>query len=295
MYRLSRSLSLSLVLFACCAMLLPAPAAAQQLDLPTVSPVASVHQRIGLTDIHIAYSRPSSKGRIIWGNLVPFGQLWRTGANNATTISINHDITIAGKNLSPGKYSLFTIPGQDEWVIILNRNTNLVGTAGYNQAEDVFRFTAKPSQAEFTETFTIEFSNLKENTATLDLRWDELVIHIPIQVDVLGLVEENITLAVSNAWRTYATAADWYVARDREISKALQLAEKSILLQDDTWNWFIKSRCLAKLNDLPAAISAAERSLTLAQQAKNDFYIQANQKNLSDWRNAVPGGNRKGR
>jgi hypothetical protein len=263
-------------------------AAQAQLTLPAPSPEASVTQMIGLTSATVTYSRPSSRGRIIFGRLVPYGQLWRTGANRNTTVSFSQEVMMAGQKVPAGKYSLFTIPTEDQWTVILNKRSDLGGTDGYKQEEDLVRFQVKPSACEYTETFTFLFSDSKVGSANLDLRWDVVQLRLPIETDVKGQAQTAIATATGQSWQTYATAANYTLDNGGDVATALDYANKSIYLQEHFWNLYIKSRILAKMNNFGEAVALAEKSLAMAKAAKNDFYTQQNQANLTEWTPKAP-------
>ncbi len=280
------------LLLSMCAIVV-AEVAAQGLTLPQPSPRSTLTQQVGLTTITVVYSRPSARKRTIFGKLVPYGELWRTGANRATTVAFDTDVMVAGQKLAAGKYALFTIPGETEWTIIFNKDAELSGTDGYKQEQDALRFTARANQrADYTETFTIEMNDIIANgltyTARLALQWDLVQVNIPIAVDAASQVRKNIETATGGAWQPFAQAANYYADNNLEPEMALQMVNKSIMLQEHFWNFHIRSRLYAKTNDYKNAVADAEKSLKMAQEAKNDFYIQQNEANLKEWRTKVP-------
>ena len=169
---------------------------AQQVpELPAPSPHARVEQRVGVTDFSVDYSSPGVKGREIWGALVPYGELWRTGANRATVLEASKDFVFGGKPVSAGSYSLFTIPGKSEWTVILNSQADLPGTRGYDEAQDVARVKLTPTASPARERLTFLFSNTTDDATRLDLEWAELRVSIPIGVDTAAQVNANIDKA----------------------------------------------------------------------------------------------------
>jgi hypothetical protein len=158
------------------------PALAQQAKQPRVSPDQMLKQTVGLTDITITYSRPAVKGRQVWGALVPYDKVWRTGANDATTITFSDDVTINDKPLPKGSYSLHTIPGKDEWTIIFNKTAKQWGSFEYDQAQDALRVTAKPVSAPFAEWMTFEIPQLAPESATVQIHWEKLAVPFTVGV-----------------------------------------------------------------------------------------------------------------
>ena len=154
---------------------------AQELELPQPSPWAQVSQKFGLAQTTLTYSRPAMKGRKIFGGLVPYGEMWRTGANKATELKIEGTVMINNQKIEAGAYSLFTIPGATEWTIIINKNTELWGTGGYKQEEDVVRFTVTPTTTSSTESFTMSFANVKDNSVALEMYWETTKVSFEIK------------------------------------------------------------------------------------------------------------------
>src|SRR4029453_3969270 len=169
------------------------PAGAQTApELPAPSPPAKVEQQVGLTKFIVAYSSPGVKGRKIWGELVPYAELWRTGANPATTLEASRDFTFGGTKVPAGTYALYTIPGKTTWTVILNKNPNTAGTRGYDQKNDAARITATPAQSPARERMTFLFANTTDDATRLDLEWDTLRVSVPITVDTKVQAMSNI-------------------------------------------------------------------------------------------------------
>ena len=167
----------------------------QELKVPTLSPQTEVTQEVGLTQVKLSYARPSAKGRKVFGDLVPFGEVWRTGANASTKLTFSEDVKIAGNALTAGTYALYSIPGANEWTMIIHTNTKHRSLAGdvYKQAEDAFRFKVKPGKtANYVETFTLEFGDFTTSSANLILSWENTQIKFPIEFDVDARVAEQI-------------------------------------------------------------------------------------------------------
>lgn len=255
-------------------------AQAPKVEFPAPSPACTIKQRVGLTDIEIAYSRPSMKGRQIFGSVVPFGQVWRTGANAATKITFSTDVKLNGTAIPAGTYALYTIPGEDEWTIILNKGVGKSGTQ-YDEKEDVVRFKTMPVSLSDTsiETFTIEFNHLRDESAVLNLVWDRTVVPIKIQLDLTGkLVPQIETLMASDAkQKPYYQAAMFYYDHDQDLSKASQWVDAAIAQRDAHYIEYLKAKILAKQGDKEGAIVAAKRSTELAVKANDTGYVKMNE------------------
>jgi hypothetical protein len=258
--------------------LLATPLLAQtpKVDFPQASPTATLKQHIGLTDIEITYSRPSMKGRKIYGNIVPYGEVWRTGANASTKISFSTPVKLEGNVIPAGQYALFTIPGEKEWTIILSKNTNGFGAFGYKPDEDFVRFKVTPVElAEMhIETFAIEFNHIRDETALVELVWEKTVVPIHLQVDVVSKVVPQIDAAMASTNKPpaqfYFQAAQFYFTHDLDQKKALAWLDTGLAdkpkIAFELLN--LKAKILAKQGDKDGAIAAAKESTDLA--IKND-------------------------
>ena len=200
----------------------------QSLKTPTLSPFSQVTQEIGLTEISLEYSRPSAKGRAIFGELVPYDKIWRTGANASTKITFLESAQIGGKPIQPGTYALYTIPGKEMWTIIIHSNTKLRSIAGdaYNPADDVFRFDIKPqSIINYVETFTLQFTDLQTNALNLQLVWENTLVNIPIEFEVEQKIEQQMSEFMNNpdsiSHRTYFEAAQYWLNNNKDLGEAL--------------------------------------------------------------------------
>jgi tetratricopeptide (TPR) repeat protein len=255
---------------------------AQQIRIPAPSPSATFQQRVGLTDITLDYSRPGVKGRTIFGDLVPYDKLWRTGANMATRIEFSDDVKIDGKELKAGTYALFTIPGKDQWTLIFNSNYNQGGIAQYKESEDVLRVKVFPQKMdEIIESFTIDINDITDSGAKLWILWEYTAVPVQITVDVDARVMADIESALNpaNNAGNYFAAASYFYNTDRDLDQALEWINKSIKLGNNRyWVVHLKANILKKKGDCPAAIRTAEESRTLAEEAGNDDYIALNDK-----------------
>ena len=250
-----------------------------KVEFPAPSPAATLKQRVGLTDIEIAYSRPSAKGRQIFGSVVPFGQVWRTGANNATKITFSTDVKLNGTAVPAGAYALYTIPGEAEWTIILNRGVGKSGTQ-YDEKEDVLRFKATPVHLSDTdiETFTIEFNHLRDESAILNRVWDKTVVPIKVELDLTSKLVPQIEAVMASDAKSkpYYQAAMFYYDHGQDLQKASQWVDAAIAQRDAHYIEYLKAKILAKLGDKAGAIAAAKRSTELAITAKDTGYVKMN-------------------
>src|SRR5277367_3459732 len=182
-------------------MLLAASLAAQtpKVDFPAASPACTLKQRVGLTDIEIVYSRPGVKDRTIFGGIVPYGQVWRTGANGATKVTFSTPVKLNGTEIPAGSYALFTIPGEDEWTIIINKGASQWGAFQYDEKADVARFKVTPMQlAEQIETFTVEFNLIRDESAVMNLVWDHTVVPVKLEIELTGKIVPQIEAAMAS-------------------------------------------------------------------------------------------------
>jgi hypothetical protein len=237
-----------------------------QLSLPQVSPPAKVYQRVGLTDITISYYRPSARGRVVFGELVPIGQLWRTGANNNTLIRFSDEVQIGGESVPAGTYSLFSIPKAGAWTIILNKDTTLWGTEKYSAASDLVRFEVPSAAHEFAESFTVQFTNLKYDGCNLELSWERTGVKIPIQTDVDRQINEALDNGIKNNqanWQLYAQAAHFYIQQNRKHEQALTWINQSLELDKHAYNTWLKAKLLAQKEEYREAVSLANQALKM--------------------------------
>jgi len=261
--------------------------AAQELELPQPSPWAQVSQKFGLAQATITYSRPSMKGRTIFGGLVPYGEMWRTGANKAVEFKTEGDVMINNSVVPEGAYSLFTIPGQTEWTIILNKNTEHWGTGNYKQEEDLMRFTVKPTTCTMTETFTMDFANVTDKSVTVRIYWETTMVSFELTNNYLEQGKENIAAAIKTAENTaslYNDAAEFYLDNNLDAAQALTWAEKSVAQRERYWNLFTLARAQAANGKKQEAIDSATKAHALAVEAKNTGFAQTIEKDLNKWK-----------
>src|SRR5436190_18831668 len=247
-------------------------------DLPQQSPRGRVEQIVGLTKVVIDYSRPSVRDRVIFGDLLPYGQVWRTGANACTTIECDGPVEVEGTVLPAGKYAVFTIPSEDIWVIIFNKDTALWGEEDRKDSLDVLRVKVPHGKSEvLTETLTIGFENVKDDKARIDLRWEHVLVSIAISADATTQARANIQAAIAKPdadFRVFNNSARFYVDRGMEPQQALKWAMQSVAKEKKFWNLYTLALAQAQNGMYPEAIASAEASMKLAQEAKYDAYVK---------------------
>ncbi len=259
-----------------------------QIRTPSASPGAKVEQSVGLTSIVVDYSRPSAKGRKVFGDLVPFGQLWRTGANQGTKVTFNDDVKIEGKDLKKGKYALFTIPGEMEWKIIFHKNAdlNVPGGAEYKESDEALRVSVKSTAtAAMTESFTVGFDQLRDAGAEMYIAWEKTRVSVNIDAMTDGKVMASINQVMSGpSANDYMSAANYYSSSGKDINKAVEWAAKAVSMgANQYWNLRAYSLILAKAGKYNDAIAAAKESLTKATAEKNNDYIKMNETSIAEW------------
>lgn len=254
-----------------------------QLNTPAPSPFSTVSQVVGLTKVEIAYSRPAMRGRTIFGGLEPYGELWRTGANAATKISFDEPMSIEGKEIPAGEYSIFSIPGKDEWTIILNKDAK-ASEAAYKESEDAARFTVKPQKTKMDyESFTIMFSDVKDNAAKINIIWENTLVPFTIsdpdvEEKVMAQIDQQIPTAGNND-NVYFAAASYYFENGKDLQKAAEWIDKAVEINGEKfWVMHLQAKIHAKLDNKPKAIEAAQKSKELAEKAGNPDYVKLNEK-----------------
>lgn len=256
-------------------------AMAQQIQMPQASPSAKIAQKIGLTDVTVDYSRPSMKGRKIFGELVPFGQVWRTGANGAAVITFSTDVEIAGKNVPKGQYAIYSIPGKSEWTIILSKETKLWGAIGYSSDNDLMRFKATPAKTSRKyETFEITFNNMTDNSADLSIKWEQTRVDFKISTEVDGIVMAQIKEMVIDKETTdpsllYA-AANYYFTNQKDMPLAHNWITQSVASDPKYWTMHLKAKIEVALGMKTEALNSAQKSKEMAIEAKNPDYVALN-------------------
>ena len=259
-------------------------AEAQQLKTPQPSTTQTVKQDFGLGSIELSYSRPNMKGRKIFGDLVPFDKVWRTGANGATTLTFTDEVTIGGTKIPAGKYGLLTIPSATEWTVIISKQTDVTSPSAYKKEMDVVRVMAKPMTLPWSfETFGISIENVKDNSCELMMAWDKTLIAFPITTDVDGKVMKQIETMMKNDSRPYFSAAAYYAENGKDLGQAVAWFDKAIEQNPKAfWIYYQKAKALAKQGKKSEAIAVSMKSMELAKEAKNDDYVALNEKLQKD-------------
>jgi hypothetical protein len=253
------------ILFITAAMALAAAPALSQLNLPRPSPKASVMQVLGTTEIVITYSRPAVRGRVIWGDLVPYDKVWRTGANEATTFQVSADVRVEGQKLPAGLYSLQTIPGKAEWTVIFNRNAKLWGAYDYKPEDDVLRVKVKPLPAEMHEWLTFVVTPTSSESGLVTMGWEKLKLSFAVTTDAnaraVADIREAMAKLKADDWRTPYDAATWAWDNKVALADAAGWVDQSIRVQENFWNLRMKALIAAESGKKADAKAAGEKAL----------------------------------
>lgn len=255
--------------------------ASAQLNIPKPSPGATVSQKVGLAEVSISYSRPSAKGRKVFGDVVPFGKPWRTGANEATKISFSDTVTIEGKKINPGEYAVYTIPTETEWTIILGKDAK-APVQSYKAGEEAALFKIKPTKVtDKVETFTIGFDNVSPSSAEISLVWENTKVSFKISNDYDSKVMAEINQKLDNGY-VYFQAASYYLETNRDMKQALEWINIATKTDPKFYQLHVKAKIQVQLGDCKGAIETANKSIELAKEAKNDEYVKMNEKLIND-------------
>ncbi len=232
--------------------------------IPPESSPATAVQRLGFNDITVSYHRPNVKGRAIWGTLVPYGEVWRTGADYPTRITLKDTTRVNGvHSILPGRYAVYTIPSDGEWTMIFSRNTELWGAFGYSPKDDALRFTVTPVTTEFMETFTILFSDVTEESATLELRWERIALKVKLEVNCYDRILKAVGDAYSTGvddWGIYWKGARYLHSKGRDLQLARKWIDRSISLDTSWVNLWQKALIEATLGNVNEAIEWANKA-----------------------------------
>lgn len=257
---------------------------AKKIEFPQASPLASVKEKVGVTDVSVEYSRPSIRERKIFGGLVPYGQVWRTGANAATKITFGSDVKVGGAPVPAGSYALFTIPGESEWTVILSKVVNdQWGSYAYDKKDDQARVTVKPAaMAEPQETMSISLQDMRSGKANLVIAWEKTKVAVEIDTDLVARVKPQIEAAMAGTGeKPYFAAAMFYYDNNLDIAKAKEWIEAAVTKQPDAvWIVYRKGLILKKAGDKAGAMAAAQQAKELA--AKADGELKAEYTRLSE-------------
>ena len=249
-----------------------------QVKMPAPSPTQTIKQEFGIGTIELTYSRPSIKGRKIFGDLVPFNKLWRTGANAATRLVFSEPVEIGGKKIDSGTYVLYTIPGYDTWEVILNKGLDNWGIDGYKETEDVVRFKVEPAKMKSKlESFTMEFAEQTAESCSLNIKWEKTSVAIPVVANFKDKVRAQIEAAMKSNKKPYWQAAQFYNEYDKNLPMALENVTKAIDQNKEAfWMWIYKAKIQKDMGDKAGAMESSKKSMELATAAKNDDYVKMN-------------------
>ncbi len=253
---------------------------APKIDFPAASPACTLKQRVGLTDVEIVYSRPSVKDRAVFGGMVPYGKVWRTGANQATKVTFSTPVKLNGKEIPAGTYALMTIPGKDEWTVIVNKGPEGWSPYKYDEKQDLVRFSVKPVELpKSMETFTIEFNDIRDESSKLNLVWDKTQIPIDLTVEYADKLTKQIqeVMASNDEKKPYFQAANFYYNHGKDLNEAKKWVEEALKEREAHYIVFLKAEILEKLGDKEGAVQAAKRSKELAEKANDNGYIKLNE------------------
>jgi len=255
---------------------------AQELNTPAPSPPQTIKQNFALSSIELSYSRPGMKGRKVFGDLVPFGKVWRTGANSATTITFGDDVTIGGTKVPKGEYGLLTIPDKDNWTVIITKQLDVTNPTAYKAENDVAKATVKAmTMKDPVETFTMQFANIKAGSCELHIMWENTAVALPITTDVDSKVMAQINESMNKDNHPYFESALYYMTNGKDLNQALAWFDKAAAQQPDAfWVEHQRANCLAKLGKKDLAKASAQKSKELATKAGNDDYVRLNDKLL---------------
>lgn len=283
------------------ALLLPLAASAQvaPLNLPDASPSASVTQTVGMTEVSVHYARPAVKGRKVWGVLVPFGEVWRAGANENTTLSFSSPATVGGKTLAAGSYGLHMVPGETEWTVVLSNQAKAWGSYGYDPKEDAVRLKVVPREAPFVERLQFTLDDPTEASVSVALRWEKLRVAFEVAFDTKAVVVASLRDQLRGVpqffWQGWNQAAAWCLRNDTNLDEAMEWADRSMKLQANFTNMRTKAGLLEKKGDAKGAAELREKAMAKATEAEINQYgyqllgdkktaeaIQVFQKNVKD-------------
>ena len=249
-----------------------------QVKMPAPSPTQTIKQEFGIGSIELKYSRPVAKGRTVFGDLVPFGKIWRTGANGATTIKFTEPVELKGKKVDTGTYALYVIPNIDQWEIILNKGITNWGTGGYKESEDVLRFKVEPMKMNtHIESFTMQFSDVRPEKCELHIMWEKTAVAIPISMNLRDKVKAQLEAALQSEKKPYWQAAQFYNEYEKNLGKALEYVSKATEENPSAfWMWLYKAKIQQEMGDKAGAMESSKKSLELATKEGNDDYIKMN-------------------
>ncbi len=255
----------------------------QQLQMPQASPSSKISQQFGLSVVTVDYSRPSAKGRKIFGELVPYGQIWRTGANSATQINFSTEVSISGQKVPAGTYAIYAIPEKSYWTLVLSKNIELWGVIGYNPSEDQMRFQAETTKSNKKyETFEIGFNSVTDNSVVASLKWENTQVEFKIETEVDPIVMAQIQKEVIDANSTNPTllfqASNYYFTTSRDLNQAYEWVKISTDSEPQYWTLHLRAKIENALGMKTEALDSATKSKEMAANAENPDYVALNER-----------------
>ena len=259
-----------------------------QLNLPNPSPDAEFKQQVGFTEVLVKYSRPNARGRVIYGQLVPFGELWRTGAADATTIHFSDAVKLNGNDIPAGTYTLFTVPKENEWTIVVNKATEMHGTSDYKQEQDLVRFTAIPEKSpRYYESFTIEINDLGKDEAALMIIWENTLVKVSIKTNVdekvMAEINDRINVKKEDRPSLFHQSALYYFNNNKDLKQAYAWSQTANAKAQDAGYLQLQAKIEASMGNYTAALKTLKSSTDLATTKKLDQIVSANEKLRTEW------------
>ena len=252
-----------------------------QIKTPAASTSQTVKQDFGLATVELSYARPNVKGRKIFGDIVPYDAVWRTGANSATVLNFRDGVIIGGTAVPAGKYGLLSIPGKKQWTLIISKQTDVTNPSAYDQTKDVVRIPVDVKKNSKVETFTIQFANVAASTMDLQILWDKSMVTLPISTEIDSKIMASIEKNLKTDKPQYFQAAMYYMESGKDLNQALEYFNKAVEQNPEAyWVQYNWATCLAKLGKTNQARAAAEKSKELAIEGKNNDYVRLNEKLL---------------
>ncbi len=258
---------------------------AQSLNVPAASPTQTLKQGFGTSDISLEYSRPSANGRVVFGNVVPFDKMWRTGANSSTKITFGSDAKVEGKDVKAGTYAIYSVPGKDIWDIMLYKDLTIGGnTSKYKTEDEVIRVKVKPSKvSEKVESFTMNFNGFTPTATALEMVWENTKVSLAITTDIDATIMKNIEKYIISDSRPFYSAATYYYDNNKDQTLAMEWVNKAIAMNTKGyWMYLLKAKIAKKTNDKATALAAAMECNKLATEDKDDAYIKMSTEFLAE-------------
>lgn len=276
-----KTLTVATVLFA----LISSSSIAQQLKVPAPSPLQTIKQAFALSDITIEYSRPSTKGRMVFSDLVPFGKVWRTGANASTKITFGEDVKVEGTDVKAGTYAIYSIPNKDSWEIMLYKDLTLGGNVEeYNKENELLRFVVKTYVAmDWRDMFTINIVEMSSSSAKIELSWEKMKVAFTVTAEIDSKIMKSIEASIVKDNRPFYQAATYYYENDKDLKQAGEFVDKAIAANPKAyWAYLLKAKIQAKQKDAKGAVVSAEKSKALAIEDKDDSYVKMADKLITE-------------